>query len=378
MRAGEFPRKLASMTRFLTPLADALPSTVPFTGPETLERRQGHPFRARLGANESLFGPSPAAIRAMQDAAVEAWKYGDPENHDLKTALAAHHGISTANLAVGPGIDGLLGLVCRLTLAPETPVVTSLGAYPTFNFHVAGYGGALTRVPYRGDFEDPDALLAAARQTGARLLYLANPDNPMGSHHPASVIEDLIANLPSETLLLLDEAYADLAPAGTIPDIPADHPQVIRLRTFSKGYGLAGARVGYAITNPELAVAFDKVRDHFGMTRLSQAGALAALQDQAWLAKVQAEVVAARGRVTRIAAANGLAALPSATNFVTIDCGRDGDYARHLLAEISQRGVFIRMPGVAPLDRCIRVSLGDEAAMDVFEAVLPEALKVVG
>ncbi|WP_431299368.1 pyridoxal phosphate-dependent aminotransferase [Tabrizicola sp. BL-A-41-H6] len=366
------------MTRFLTPLADALPSTVPFTGPETLERRQGHPFRARLGANESLFGPSPAAIRAMQDAAVEAWKYGDPENHDLKTALAAHHGISTANLAVGPGIDGLLGLVCRLTLAPETPVVTSLGAYPTFNFHVAGYGGALTRVPYRGDFEDPDALLAAARQTGARLLYLANPDNPMGSHHPASVIEDLIANLPSETLLLLDEAYADLAPAGTIPDIPADHPQVIRLRTFSKGYGLAGARVGYAITNPELAVAFDKVRDHFGMTRLSQAGALAALQDQAWLAKVQAEVVAARGRVTRIAAANGLAALPSATNFVTIDCGRDGDYARHLLAEISQRGVFIRMPGVAPLDRCIRVSLGDEAAMDVFEAVLPEALKVVG
>ena len=114
------------------------------------------------------------------------------------------------------------------------------------------------------------------------------------------------------------------------------------------------------------------------MTRMSQAGALAALQDQAWLAKVQAEVITARARVTRTAAANGLAALPSATNFVTIDCGRDGDYARRLLAEISQRGVFIRMPGVAPLDRCIRVSLGDEAAMDVFEAVLPEALKAVG
>lgn len=378
LRQSRNPRKLALMTRFLTPLADALPSTVPFTGPETLERRQGHPFRARLGANESLFGPSPKAIKAMQDVAVEAWKYGDPENHDLKSALASHHGVSPANLAVGPGIDGLLGLICRLTLGPGTPVATSLGAYPTFSFHVAGYGGALTRVPYGGDFEDPDALLVAARQMGARLLYLANPDNPMGSHHPASVIEDLIANLPAETLLLLDEAYADLAPADTIPDIPADHPQVIRLRTFSKGYGLAGARVGYAITNPDLAVAFDKVRDHFGMTRMSQAGALAALQDQAWLAKVQAEVITARARITRTAAANGLAALPSATNFVTIDCGRDGDYARRLLAEISQRGVFIRMPGVAPLDRCIRVSLGDEAAMDVFEAVLPEALKAVG
>ncbi len=365
------------MTRFLTPLADALPSTVPFTGPETLERRQGHPFRARLGANESLFGPSPKAIKAMQDAAREAWKYGDPENHDLKAALAAHHGISPANLAIGPGIDGLLGLICRLTLAPGTPVVTSLGAYPTFNFHVAGYGGALTRVPYKGDHEDPDALLATARQTGARLLYLANPDNPMGSHHPAGVIEDLIANLPAETLLLLDEAYADLAPPGTIPTIAADHPQVIRLRTFSKGYGLAGARVGYAITNPDLAVAFDKVRDHFGMTRLSQAGALAALDDQDWLTAVQARVATARERVSRIALANGLRPLPSATNFVTIDCGRDGDHARRLLAEISQRGVFIRMPGVAPLDRCIRVSLGDDAALDVLEVALTEALAAI-
>lgn len=365
------------MTRFLTHLADALPATVPFTGPETLERSQGQPFRARLGANESLFGPSPMAIRAMQDAAPEVWKYGDPENHDLKAALAAHHSVASENIAIGPGIDGLLGLICRLTLSEGTPVVTSLGAYPTFNFHVAGSGGTLTRVPYAGDHEDPGALLAAAGQTGARLLYLANPDNPMGSHHPAAVIDDLVANLPPETLLLLDEAYADLAPPGTIPAISADHPQVIRLRTFSKGYGLAGARVGYALTNPDLAVAFDKVRDHFGMCRISQAGALAALGDQGWLAGVRAKVIAARDRVSGIARANGLHPLPSATNFVTIDCGRDGDHARALLAEITRRGVFIRMPGVAPLDRCIRVSLGDDTALDRFEQALAEALKAV-
>ncbi len=362
------------MTRFLTPLADALPSTVPFTGPETLERRHGRPFRARLGANESLFGPSPKAIKAMERAASEAWKYGDPENHALKAALAAHHRVAPENLAIGPGIDGLLGLICRLTLSPGTPVVTSLGAYPTFNFHVAGCGGSLIWVPYKANHEDPEALLAAARQTGARLVYLANPDNPMGSHHPAEVIEDLVANLPPEAVLLLDEAYADLAPPGTIPDIRADHPQVIRLRTFSKGYGLAGARVGYALTNPALAQAFDKVRDHFGMTGMSQAGALAALADQDWLAQVQAKVIAARARLDAIAAANGLRPLPSATNFVTIDCGRDGDHARAVLNQIVGRGVFIRMPGVAPLDRCIRVSLGDDAALDIFEEVLREAL----
>lgn len=366
------------MSRFLTPHAAALPSTVPFTGPETLERRTGIPFRARLGANESLFGPSPRAIAAMKEAAEGAWMYGEPENHDLKQALAAHHGVTTAHIAVGPGIDGLLGLICRLVLEPGTAVVTSLGAYPTFNFHVAGYGGVLTRVPYKGNHEDPDALLAAAKSAGARLIYLANPDNPMGSHHPAPVIEDMVANLPDHALLILDEAYADLAPPGTVPQIAADHPQVIRMRTFSKGYGLAGARVGYAITNPDLALAFDKVRDHFGMSRISQAGALAALQDQDWLREVQARTLVSRARLSAIATANGLSPLLSATNFVTIDCGRDGDYARKVLAELGKLGVFIRMPGVAPLDRCIRISLGDDPALDILEETLPRALKAAG
>lgn len=366
------------MSRFLTPHAAQLPSTVPFTGPEALERRTGIPFRARLGANESLFGPSPRAITAMKEAAEGAWMYGDPENHDLKQALAAHHGVTPAHVAVGPGIDGLLGLICRLVLEPGTPVVTSLGAYPTFNFHVAGYGGMLTRVPYRGDHEDPEALLDAARSTGAKLIYLANPDNPMGSHHPARVIEDMVANLPHHTLLILDEAYADLAPEGTVPTIAADHPQVIRMRTFSKGYGLAGARVGYAITNPDLALAFDKVRDHFGISRISQAGALAALQDQDWLQSVQNRTVAARGRLSAIARTCGLTPLPSATNFVTMDCGRDGDHARKVLTELGRHGVFIRMPGVAPLDRCIRISLGDDQTLDILEECLPLALKAAG
>jgi histidinol-phosphate aminotransferase len=366
------------MSRFLTPHSAALPSTVPFTGPEALERRTGVPFRARLGANESLFGPSPKAVAAMQEAAKGAWMYGDPENHDLKQALGRHHGVTPAHVAVGPGIDGLLGLVCRLVLEPGTPVVTSLGAYPTFNFHVSGYGGVLTRVPYGGDHEDPEALLAAARSTGAKLIYFANPDNPMGSHHPASVVEAMVALLPEGALLILDEAYADLAPEGAVPVIAADHPQVIRMRTFSKGYGLAGARVGYAITNPDLALAFDKVRDHFGMSRISQAGALAALADQDWLKSVQSRTLAARARLSAIAMANGLRPLPSATNFVTVDCGRDGDHARRVLTELGKLGVFIRMPGVPPLDRCIRISLGDDQTLDILAETLPQALRAAG
>jgi histidinol-phosphate aminotransferase len=359
----------------LTALAQSLPSTVPFVGPETQERQLGRPFRARLGANESLFGPSPSAIAAMQAAAAGAWMYGDPENHDLKVALAAHHGCRAENIVVGEGIDGLLGYLVRLMIGPGDPVVTSAGAYPTFNFHVAGYGGILHRAPYEGDHEDPEALLALAAQTCARLLYIANPDNPMGSHHPAATIAAMIADLPEETLLVLDEAYIDLAPPGTAPEINPETPNVIRLRTFSKAHGLAGARVGYAITSADLATAFDKVRNHFGMSRISQAGALAALLDQPYLAEVRAKVAQARLRLAGIARAHGLIPLASATNFITIDCGRDGDYARAVLRNLTARGIFARMPGVAPLDRCIRVSLGDEAALAAFEHALPAALK---
>ena len=358
----------------LTPLATVLPSTVPFTGPEALERQSGRPFLARLGANESLFGPSPRAVQAMQDAASEAWMYGDPEAHDLKTAIAAHHRCARENIVVAEGIDALLGYLTRLMIGPGDPAVTSLGAYPTFNFHVAGYGGTLHRAPYKADHEDPAALLDLAHQTGAHLLYLANPDNPMGSHHPGAIIEGMIAALPRQTLLVLDEAYIDLAPPGTEPVIDPDTPNVIRLRTFSKAHGLAGLRVGYAITSAPLARAFDKVRNHFALGRIAQAGALAALQDQPYLTQVRAKAVLARARLTQIAGDNGLIPLPSATNFVTLDCGGDGDHARAILRALLDRDIFVRMPGVAPLDRCIRVSLGTDAAMDAFAQALPEAL----
>ena len=361
----------------LTALAASLPATVPFTGPETQERLQNRRFTARLGANESVFGPSAKAIAAMQGAAHDVWKYGDPENHDLKAALARHHQTSPENIVVGEGIDALLGYLVRLTIEPGDNVVTSNGAYPTFNFHVAGYGGSLHKAPYKADHEDPEALLNLARATKSKLIYFANPDNPMGSHHPAATIAAMVRNLPDQTLLILDEAYIEFAATGTAPQIDPDHPQVIRFRTFSKAHGLAGLRVGYAIAAPALAQAFDKVRNHFAVGRIAQAGALAALQDQPYLSEVRAKAAVARGRLNQIARDNGLIPLPSATNFVTMDCGRDGAYARSILRDLTERGIFIRMPGVAPLDRCIRVSLGDDAALNTLAEALALALKAV-
>lgn len=362
------------MSPRFTRLVQSLPATVPFVGPETQERARGAAFEARLGANELGFGPSPRAVAAMAEASAGQWMYADPENHDLKAALAAHMGVTPRHVVVGEGIDGLLGYLVRLLVEPGDAVVTSDGAYPTFNFHVAGYGGVLHKVPYLGDHEDPAALIQRAREVGPKLIYLANPDNPMGSHHGAAVIEAMIESVPEGSLLVLDEAYVEFAPPGTAPRIDPEDPRVLRLRTFSKAYGMAGARVAYGVGAPGLIAAFDKVRNHFGMNRAAQIGALAALQDTDHLALTQTRVAASRARLNAIAAENGLRALPSATNFVTIDCGQDGDFARRVLAGVVRRGVFIRMPFVAPHDRCIRVSAGPEAQLDSFARALPQAL----
>jgi histidinol-phosphate aminotransferase len=313
-------------------------------------------------------------VEALRAAAPEAWMYGDAESWALREALAAHHGVPMESVIVGEGIDGLLGYLVRLLVAPGEAVVTSAGAYPTFAYHVAGYGGALHAVPYRGDHENPEALVARAAETGARLIYLANPDNPMGSWHGAGQIAAALDALPGHALMVLDEAYADFAPAGAIlPFDPTDR-RVIRMRTFSKAHGLAGMRVGYAIGHPDLIAAFHKVRNHFGMCRLSQTAALASLHDRDHLAATVAKIDAAKAELGRIARAHGLTALPSATNFVAIDCGADGDFARALLRELVERDVFVRMPGVAPLDRCIRVSAGPAADLAAFARALPEAL----
>lgn len=360
------------------PLPASLPSTVPFTGPENLERQRGAPFTARLGANESGFGPSPRTLEALRDAAAGVWMYGDPDSFALKKALAAHHGVRPENIAVDVGIDGLLGLLVRLMVAEGDAVVTSDGAYPTFNYHVTGFGGQLHKVPYRNDMEDLLCLIREASVSGARLIYFANPDNPMGSWLPGGAIEAALANLPDDTLLILDEAYAELAPAEAIPHIAADDPRVIRMRTFSKAYGMAGARIGYAIGAPDLIAGFDRVRNHFGVNRIAQAGALAALGDQGWLDYVRAEVAISRARIEAIGAENGLTALPSATNFVTLDCGSDGAKARALVAALADEGIFVRMPGVAPLDRCVRISCGPAADMDALAAALPRAIARLG
>ena len=353
-----------------------LSADVPFVGPEAQERLLGSVFKVRLGANESVFGPSEKAIIAMQNCiSKDVWKYGDPENYDLRNEIAKRMNVGHYNVIIGEGIDGLLGYLIRLIIEPGTKVISSLGAYPTFNYHVRGSGGELIFVPYYKDHEDLDSLIKAASKSGAKLIYFANPDNPMGTVHLAKKIEEIINKIPDDCLLCIDEAYTDFAPEEFIPNIDIENNKVIRFRTFSKAYGLAGARIGYAVGSQELIRNFDKVRNHFGVNRIAQIGALAALEDKNHLIKVQKNVQLAKKQIEIIAKENSLSTIKSFTNFVAIDCGKTGDYAYKVMQKLIEYGVFVRMPSVAPLNRCIRLTVGKNLDLNYFAEQLPKALK---
>lgn len=367
------------------PIISALPTVVPFVGPEALTRDRQRAFQARLGANESPFGPSPKVLHVMREAVLENWQYADPENYELRQALSEHYAIPMNQIVVGEGIDGLLGHALRIFLEPGAPVVTSDGAYPTFSARAASLGGRLVRVPYRNDAADLQALSDAVAREGARVVYLANPDNPTGAVWRLEKLIPFFDAIPETCLIILDEAYCETAPVADVWPVAADMPEnIIRFRTFSKAYGMAGARIGYALGCADVISEFEKVRNHYGINRIGQHAAKAALEDQDYLADAVGLIARGRQRLSDIAASVGLRALPSATNFVAIDCGRDGVFADSVMRAVIAQDVFIRKPSVNDvtahpgIERCIRVSVGTDPELDLFEDALGEALAHLG
>ncbi|MEM1371378.1 MAG: aminotransferase class I/II-fold pyridoxal phosphate-dependent enzyme [Pseudomonadota bacterium] len=345
------------------------PLNVPFVGPETLERASGKPFKARLGANESGFGPSPRAVEAMQREAYEAWKYPDPTAFDLHKDLAAHHGISLQQITIGEGIDGVIANAMQLCVAPGTPVVMSKGAYPTAHFHAVSFGAAVHAVPFLDGKEDLAGLARASRRQNARMVYLSNPNNPLGSYWTASDMKSFIEQVGDETLVLLDEAYAETAPSDAQLTLDVMPPNVLRLRTFSKAYGLAGIRIGFGIGDARVIAQFEKLRNHFALNRIGLAGARAALADQNHLAQAVANIAMARQRIVSATAEFGFTGQPSATNFVLVDCETVAT-AERLADRLMSLGVFVRRPAVRSLQHCVRISAGNAAAMDYLEEAL--------
>ena len=311
----------------------------------------------KLSSNEVAHPPLPAAVAAMAEAAAAANRYPDMGATDLIHAIAKHLKLRPEQVAVGCGSSALCQQLVQITCTTGDEVVfpwRSFEAYPIF----ARVAGATPRpVPLTADHRVDLPALAAAITPATRLVFVCNPNNPTGTTITKREFEEFMAVVPPTTLVALDEAYFEFVrtqdtPMGT--EVVVKHENVVALRTFSKAYGLAGVRVGYAFGNPAIITALNKVAIPFGVSAIAQAGAIASLAGAAQLLERTNETVSERDRVAR-----AIGAIPSEANFVWIPT----ETAATLAQQLADQGVIVRA-----FPEGVRITVTDHAEADRFLA----------
>ena len=311
----------------------------------------------KLASNENPLGPSPKGIEAAKAVLADANRYPDGGTHRLREKLAARNGVSLEEIFVGLGSSEIIDLASRVLLRAGLQGLTSEGTYAPFSVAIRASGAELVLVPQRHYAFDLGAMAKAITpKTG--LIYLANPNNPTGSAFTAREFGDFLEKVPDGVLVVLDEAYIHYAVSVGLRDSVEAYRKrknLLILRTFSKVYGLAGLRIGYAIGTAELLAAMNKLRTPFNTSGVAQAAALAALDDQEHVARCIAANAAERKRLTEGLTKLGLRPVVSEANFVFVPVGPD---AKEISDELLHRGVIVRPLGWMGLPEAIRISVG--------------------
>ncbi|MFO1420506.1 MAG: histidinol-phosphate transaminase [Candidatus Competibacteraceae bacterium] len=332
-----------------------------------LRREYGLSHIVKLASNENPLGPSPRALSAIRDALSGLARYPDGNGFELKSALSAKLGVSMATLTLGNGSNDVLELAARAFLTPEHEAVFSEHAFAVYPI-VTQAIGATARVAKAHSPErempyghDPAALLALINDR-TRIVFVANPNNPTGTWLKTAELRGLLEAVPESVIVVVDEAYFEYVEADA--DCPNAlrwldrFPNLIVTRTFSKAYGLAGLRVGYAVSHPQVADLLNRVREPFNVNSVALVAAAAALDDFGHLERSRAVNRAGMKQLRDTCRQLGLNVLPSVGNFLCIDVGRPG---REVFLELLKRGVIARPVDNYGLPSFLRISIGTEA-----------------
>ncbi len=341
-----------------------------------LRRRFGAQI-AELGSNENPLGPSPRALEAIRAAASEVFRYPDPRGAALKAALAGHLRVAADRIALGNGSHELLMLLAQCFADPEHSIVYSQHGFAVFPIAAAATGAqalcvpALPREHPAAPFgHDPVAIAGAVRED-TRIVYLANPNNPTGTWFDDAALAALLASVRRDVLVVVDEAYHEYVDApglSTALNLADRHPNLIVTRTFSKAHGLAGLRVGYLIAYASVVGVLERLRESFNVNGLALAAAEAALGDREHLQRTYEFNRSERVWLHDRLAERGYACLPSQTNFLLVDLGRD---AAALERHLFERGVIVRPMGGYGLPQTLRISVGRRAENERLVRALP-------
>ncbi|MFA7387010.1 MAG: histidinol-phosphate transaminase [Thiohalobacteraceae bacterium] len=328
-----------------------------------LEREYGVRDAIKLASNENPLGPSPAALEAARGVLGEMSRYPDGNGFELKRALGARFGLETAGITLGNGSNDVLEIIARAFLAPGLEAVFSQHAFAVYPI-VTQAIGAIARVTSAHDGErgpryghDLDAM-AAAIGDKTRVVFIANPNNPTGTWLNRDELERFLERVPPRVVVVLDEAYVEYVTEPDYPDsLPwlSRFPNLILTRTFSKAYGLAGLRVGFALSHPEIANLLNRVRQPFNVNHIALAAATAALGDRAHLEASLKLNQAGQVQWAEAATELGLDYIPSAGNFVCLDVGRP---AAAVYEQLLREGVIVRPVAAYGLPNHLRITFG--------------------
>lgn len=340
-----------------------------------LEREYGVKDAIKLASNENPLGPGQMALGAVRGCLPELARYPDGSGYALKTSLAAKLGVDANRITLGNGSNDILELMARAFISPADEVIFSEHAFAVYPIVTQAVGGCAMIAPAREWGHDLSAMLKLISNR-TRLIFIANPNNPTGTWLDAVALQNFISALPAHVLIVIDEAYFEYA-RHTRDDYPdamqwvAHYPNLIVARTFSKAYGLAGLRVGYAVSNPEVADILNRVRQPFNLNSLALAAAQAALADDAHLTRSLQVNQQGMLQLTAAFAEMGLEFIPSAGNFVSVNVQRD---AAPVYEALLYEGVIVRPVASYGMPQHLRITIGLPEENERFIAALKKVL----
>ncbi|MEY2632585.1 MAG: hypothetical protein RIR00_1239 [Pseudomonadota bacterium] len=341
-----------------------------------LAREMGLPVEkiVKLASNENPLGMSPKAKRAVEDAIAGIERY--PDQYDLIAALAERLGVGMNQVVLGNGSNDVLDLIARVFLAPGRSSVFSQHAFAVYPLATLAAGAECIVAPAKHYGHDLDAMAAAVRPD-TRLVWIANPNNPTGNFLPYPAVRAFLEALPKDVVVVLDEAYNEYLPPAERQDTAGwvkDFPNLVITRTFSKIFGLAGLRIGYALASPEVADLMNRVRQPFNCNNLALAAAIAALDDHTFVA--DSYQLNRRGMEQLVAGLKrlGLEHIPSHGNFVTFRAGNSAAATAEVNQRLLKQGVIVRPIGGYGLPEWLRVTIGTEPENSRFLDALQQSL----
>lgn len=328
----------------------------------------------KLASNENPLGPSPRVIAVLREEAARVHFYPDSNCFYLKQDLAAHTGFAPEQILVGNGSDELLKLIAETFILPGDEVIVADPTFSEYEFVTKIMAGNCVKVPTKDFRHDLEGMLARITSR-TKIMVICNPNNPTGDMLTAAEVDSLMQALPEHVLIIFDEAYAEYVTSPDYPDTSRylrEGRRVVVLRTFSKIYGLAGLRVGYGITTPEIAALVNRVREPFNVNLLAQEGARAALADQEHVQKSRQLNKEGRDFLSSEFQRLGFSFVPSQTNFIFVDVGID---SRTVFQKLLRQGVIVRSGDIFGCPTMLRVTVGTMAENRRFIAALETVLK---